>query len=137
MPDFKYYTIHEAHEALRKKQVSAVELTRAYLERIKRVEPTVKAFMTVTEEVALRQAAEADKRLAEGSATPLTGVPAAMKDVLCTAGVRTTCSSRMLEHFLPPYDATVIRKLKAAGMVMVGKTNMDEFAMGSSTENSA
>jgi aspartyl-tRNA(Asn)/glutamyl-tRNA(Gln) amidotransferase subunit A len=137
LADFRYYTIHEAHEALVKKQVSSVELTRDCLARIERVEPAVKAFMTVTGELALSQAAEADKRLAAGQATPLTGIPAAMKDVLVTAGVRTTCSSKMLEHFVPPYDATVIRRLKAAGMVMVGKTNMDEFAMGSSTENSA
>jgi aspartyl-tRNA(Asn)/glutamyl-tRNA(Gln) amidotransferase subunit A len=130
-------TIHEAHQLLKKKQLSSVELTRACLERIRSVESKVEAIVTVTEELALRQAADADKLLASGKATPLAGIPALIKDVICTKGIRTTCSSKMLENFVPPYDATVIEKLNGAGMVMVGKTNMDEFAMGSSTENSA
>jgi aspartyl-tRNA(Asn)/glutamyl-tRNA(Gln) amidotransferase subunit A len=132
-----YYTIQEAGNLLKTRQISSVELTKAYLARIHRVDKDIKALMTVSGEMALVQAEEADKKLAKNKATPLTGVPAIMKDVLCTAGVRTTCSSRMLENFVPPYDATVVKKLKNAGMVMLGKSNMDEFAMGSSTENSA
>lgn len=122
---------------LRRRTISSVELTRAVIDRINAVEERVKTFVTVTPELALEQAAAADRRLAAGDATPLTGVPAIMKDVLSTRGVRTTCSARMLENFVPIYDATAVRKLYEAGMVMVGKSNMDEFAMGSSTENSA
>ena len=129
--------IHETHRLLKEKKISSVELTRQYLDRIKKVEPKVKAFMTITEDVALKQAAAADKVIAAGKAQPLTGIPVAIKDVICTKGVRTTCSSKMLENFVPPYDAMVMEKLHAAGAVMLGKANMDEFAMGSSTENSA
>jgi len=107
------------------------------LDRVSQVEPQVKAFVTVTEELAMTQAKEADKRIATGDAGPLTGIPGLIKDVICTKGIRTTCSSRMLENFVPLYDATVTEKLYAAGMTLVGKANMDEFAMGSSTENSA
>jgi aspartyl-tRNA(Asn)/glutamyl-tRNA(Gln) amidotransferase subunit A len=130
-------TIHAAHKLLKSRQISSVELTRAMLERIQTLDPRIKAFTTVTAELALRQAAQADKKIASGECNTLTGVPAVMKDVLCTRGVHTTCSSKMLENFVPPYTATVIEKLNAQGMVMVGKSNMDEFAMGSSTENSA
>jgi len=130
-------TIHEAHQLLSSRKVSAVELAQAALARIKSVEPKVHALVTITEEMALEQARLADKRIAQGQAGPLTGVPAVIKDNMCTKGVTTTCSSKMLQNFVPPYDATVTVKLLQAGMVMVGKANMDEFAMGSSTENSA
>jgi aspartyl-tRNA(Asn)/glutamyl-tRNA(Gln) amidotransferase subunit A len=130
-------TIHEAHVLLKSKQMSSVELTQATLKRTRALDPKIKALLTVTEDIALIQARAADERIAKGDCGPLTGVPAVMKDVLCTKGVRTTCSSKMLEHFVPPYNATVIEKLYGQGMVLLGKANMDEFAMGSSTENSA
>src|SRR6185436_4384624 len=107
------------------------------LRRIDEVDSRVAAFITVTADRALAAADAADKRLAAGERGPLLGVPLALKDVLSTAGVATTCGSRMLETFVPPYDATVVRRLADAGAVVLGKTNMDEFAMGSSTENSA
>jgi aspartyl-tRNA(Asn)/glutamyl-tRNA(Gln) amidotransferase subunit A len=132
-----HLTIHEAYKLLKSRQLSSVELTKAYLERVQQVEPKVHAFVTVTEKLALEQAERADGQLASGKATPLTGIPALIKDVICTKGVRTTCSSKMLENFVPPYDATVVEKLNEAGAVIIGKSNMDEFAMGSSTENSA
>ncbi|RLC94397.1 MAG: Asp-tRNA(Asn)/Glu-tRNA(Gln) amidotransferase GatCAB subunit A [Chloroflexi bacterium] len=130
-------TIHQAAELLRRREVSSVELTRAVLDRIEKVDSRVRAFVTITEDMALEQAKEADRRISDGTAALLTGIPAAIKDNMCTRGIRTTCSSRMLENFVPPYDATVVERLHAAGMVMVGKTNMDEFAMGSSNEHSA
>jgi aspartyl-tRNA(Asn)/glutamyl-tRNA(Gln) amidotransferase subunit A len=130
-------TIREARRLLSTKQLSSVELTKDYLERIRQVEPKVHAFLTVTHELALKQAEEADSLLTAGKDQPLTGIPMVIKDNMCTRGVPTTCSSKMLEGFVPPYDATVVEKLKAAGAVIVGKANMDEFAMGSSTENSA
>jgi aspartyl-tRNA(Asn)/glutamyl-tRNA(Gln) amidotransferase subunit A len=130
-------TIHEASELLRHQEISSLELTQAVLDRIGEVEGKVHAFVTITEDLALQQAEAADQRIQKGEATPLTGIPALIKDVICTKGVRTTCGSRMLENFVPPYDATVMEKLNACGIVMVGKANMDEFAMGSSTEHSA
>jgi aspartyl-tRNA(Asn)/glutamyl-tRNA(Gln) amidotransferase subunit A len=114
-----------------------VELTKACLERLKEVEPRLKALVTVTDEPALKQAAEADQAIANGNVSPLAGIPALVKDNMCTKGIRTTCSSRILENFVPPYNATVVEKLQKCHAVVIGKTNMDEFAMGSSNENSA
>ncbi|MFC1982813.1 Asp-tRNA(Asn)/Glu-tRNA(Gln) amidotransferase subunit GatA [Chloroflexota bacterium] len=130
-------TVHEAHQLLKSKQLSSVELTGAYLERIRKVEQEVHALVTVTDDLALEQARRADERLAAGDAGHLTGVPVVIKDNMCTKGIRTTCSSKMLENFMPPYNATVVERLNDCGAVIVGKANMDEFAMGSSTENSA
>ena len=136
--DLTSLTIHELREMLRKKEVSSVEAAKAYLKRIEAVEPKVRAFVTVAPEEALKEAAAADARLSKSdNVTPLTGVPVAVKDIFCTKGLRTTCSSKILEKFVPPYDSTVVRKLREAGAVILGKNNMDEFAMGSSTENSA
>jgi len=130
-------TIHDLHDLLRTRQISSEELTHSVLERIESVESLVHAYVTVTAELALEQAREADRRRAAGEDNPFLGVPVALKDVISTKGVRTTCSSRMLEDFVPIYDAHVTERLKSLGAVLVGKTNMDEFAMGSSTENSA
>ncbi len=132
-----HLTIHEAHELLVNRQLSSVELTKAILERIGEIEPKVRALVTITDELALRQAEKADKLLVTGDTNPLTGIPVLIKDNICTKGIRTTCSSRMLENFVPPYDATVVEKLHDCGAVIIGKANMDEFAMGSSTEHSA
>lgn len=127
-------TLLAARDAIASKQISAVELTRAILDRIQRLDPTLKAYNSVDPDLALRQAAEVDAGRRTG---PLAGVPIALKDNLCTSWGTTTCSSKMLANFRAPYDATVVRKLDAAGAVFLGKTNLDEFAMGSSTENSA
>lgn len=130
-------TIHELQDMLAKGQVSAVEVTRAVLDRIEAVEETVNAYITLEPEKALQQAAAADELLKEGSGGPLCGIPISIKDVLCTKGIRTTCGSRILENFVPPYDATTVEKLKKAGGVLIGKVAMDEFAMGSTSENCA
>ncbi len=129
-------TLTEARQRLRAGEISAVELTQAHLERIRALDPQVRAYLTVTEERALAAAEEADRRLATGDNAPLLGLPLAIKDVLTTEGVVTTAGSRVLEGFVPPYTATAVQRLLEAGAVMLGKTNTDEFAMGSSTENS-
>ncbi len=129
-------TVAELAAGLRAKEFSSVELAKLYLDRIEASQPALNAFISVTREHALAAAADADRALAAGRAGPLTGVPIAHKDIFCTLGVRTTCGSRMLDNFVSPYDATVVTKLKASGTVMLGKTNMDEFAMGSSNETS-
>jgi aspartyl-tRNA(Asn)/glutamyl-tRNA(Gln) amidotransferase subunit A len=121
---------------LKAKEFSAVELARHFLARIAAANPQLNAFLTVTAERALADAARADAARAAGNATPLTGVPIAHKDIFCTDGIRTSCGSRMLDNFVAPYDATVVARLEAAGTVLLGKTNMDEFAMGSSNETS-
>ena len=122
--------------ALQAGEISSVELTNRCLERIRRFDESLNAFITVTGDRALEQAAAADRRIAAGDATALTGIPIAHKDIFCTAGVKTSCGSRMLDNFISPYDATVVERLSRAGAVMLGKTNMDEFAMGSSNETS-
>ncbi len=129
-------TIAELAAGLRDKAFSSEELTRETLARIRQHNEATNSFITVSDELALAQAREADRKLAAGEAGPLTGIPIAQKDIFCTDGVLTTCGSRMLENFIAPYDATVIRRFGQAGAVMVGKTNMDEFAMGSSNETS-
>ncbi len=130
-------TAHEAQAGLRAREFSAVELTESVLARVDAVEDRVNAYITRTDEVAREQAREADARFAAGTATPLTGIPFAVKDLIVTKGVRTTAGSRMLADFVPPYDSHVYEQLTRAGAVMVGKANMDEYAMGSSTEHSA
>jgi aspartyl-tRNA(Asn)/glutamyl-tRNA(Gln) amidotransferase subunit A len=130
-------TIHELKQKLVRREISSLEVTQAVIGRIQRTEDQLHAYVTLTAEEALEQAKRADKALSRGTiVSDLVGIPLAIKDILCTRGVRTTCGSGILAHYIPPYDATVIRKLREIGAVLLGKTNMDEFAMGSSTENS-
>ena len=137
MAKLNWLSIKEAHSQLTSRQISSVELTQACLDRIEAVEDRVQSFLTLTPETALAQAEAADRMLAAGEGGPLTGVPVQIKDVMCTEGVPTTCASRMLENFVPVYNATAVEQLLGQGAVMLGKGNMDEFAMGSSCENSA
>ena len=129
-------TLVELSAALERKKISSVELARLYLERIRKLNGKLNAFISIDEDVTLAGARAADERRAKGEAGPLTGIPIAHKDILCTRELRTTCGSRMLENYRSPYDAHVIEQLSRAGAVLLGKCNMDEFAMGSSSENS-
>ncbi|WP_414041142.1 Asp-tRNA(Asn)/Glu-tRNA(Gln) amidotransferase subunit GatA [Acidithiobacillus sp. M4-SHS-6] len=134
--DLHDLSLHQLREGLHKKDFSALELTQTLLQRIHALNPQLNAFITVAEAAALESAARADARLAKGERGPLLGLPMAHKDIFCTADLPTTCGSKMLENFIAPYSATVVERLAAAGMVMLGKLNMDEFAMGSSNETS-
>lgn len=143
MTELTELTLGEAVDQLRKGEISSLDLTQAFLQRIETIDPQIHAFITLTPEAALRQAKAADSRLVawrqdrSQPLPPLLGLPIAIKDVLCLSGVRCTCGSKILENFVPPFDATAVKRLKEAGIVILGKTNTDEFAMGSSTENSA
>ena len=135
--DLKNLTIENARYLLDSRQVSSLELTESYLERIDNTESDINSFVTVSKDTAINDAKNADTLISSGNQKLLTGIPLQLKDNLCTRGIRTTCSSKMLENFIPPYDAFVTEKLKNQGAVLLGKGNLDEFAMGSSTENSA
>ena len=130
-------TIHELSKKLKDSETTSEEITELYLKRIKEHDKEIGAYITVDREYALKQAQKADEMIAKGKASHLTGVPIAVKDLLCTKGVRTTCGSKILGDFVPEYDATIISLLKDQGAVIIGKTNLDEFAMGSSNENSS
>jgi aspartyl-tRNA(Asn)/glutamyl-tRNA(Gln) amidotransferase subunit A len=129
--------ITDASKLLSQRKISSVELTTAFLNRIDELDDQIGAFITIDSDGALEQARMADDRIAQGQIKPLTGIPVALKDLLCTRGIKTTCASRILENFVPEYDGTVVSRLKDSGAVIIGKTNLDEFAMGSSTENSS
>ena len=137
MTDLNWLTIREAHRLLSRREISSVELTRACLERIESVEDRVGAFLAITPDLAMEQAEKADRSLSSNGGGPLTGIPVQVKDVMCTRGIPTTCGSRMLEDYVPVYDSTAVARLLDRGAVVLGKGNMDEFAMGSSCENSA
>ncbi len=130
-----YLTAHEIHDLLIKREVSAVEVAESVFQQIDKVEDVIHSYITLTRERALATAAAVDKKISAGEEiSPLAGIPVAVKDNMCTKGVLTTCGSMILSNFIPPYDATVVQKLRKQDAVIVGKANMDEFAMGSSTE---
>ena len=129
-------TVAELSKSLRSREVSSVELTRAYLERIASKNGKLNTYITICDELAIKQASKADLLMASGNQSPMLGIPVAHKDIFCTKNIQTTCGSKMLENFVSPYDATIVSKLNKAGAVTLGKTNMDEFAMGSSNETS-
>ena len=137
MTELTSLTIGRALELLRSREISALELAQAHLERIEAQDPAIGAYLTVTADLARRQARQADEARAAGDDRPLLGIPIALKDVLSTRGIETTCGSKILKGYRPIFDATAVSRLYDAGAVMLGKLNMDEFAMGSSTENSA
>ncbi|MBF0291113.1 MAG: Asp-tRNA(Asn)/Glu-tRNA(Gln) amidotransferase subunit GatA, partial [Nitrospinae bacterium] len=136
MSDICSRTLHELSALMDKGEVTSEQATQSYLDRIGKTDTKLNSYVTVNAQGAIEQAREADKRRSRGEKGPLLGIPVSIKDVMATKGLRTTCSSKMLENFVPPYDAFVVKRLKDAGAVILGKTNMDEFAMGSSTENS-
>lgn len=136
MTSLHHLTLKELSLGLKNKKFSSVELTQHYLDRIKRLDKTYNSFITITEEQALAKAKQCDALIQQGNTTPLTGLPIAQKDIFCTKGVKTSCGSKMLDNFIAPYNATMVSQVEEAGMVMLGKTNMDEFAMGSSNETS-
>ena len=130
------HTLAELSRLLADKKISSVELTQHYLDRCRQFNDQLNCFITITDEIAMEHARRADKKIRDKTAGPLTGIPIAHKDIFCTNGVKTSCGSKMLDNFIAPYDATVVHKLRESGIVMLGKTNMDEFAMGSSNETS-
>lgn len=136
MTELHHQTLAELSSGLRARRFSSVELVQHFLTRIERLNPALNAFVTVTAEQALSAAGKADQQLAAGQGSALTGLPIVHKDIFCTDGVLTTCGSRMLSNFVAPYDATVVERLSQAGVITLGKANMDEFAMGSSNETS-
>ena len=137
MPPLNQLTAHELHQRLKSREITSVELTESVFDRINNVDDSVKGYITLTQDMALEQAAIADKAFDQGDQTsPLTGIPIAHKDLFCTAGIKTSCASKMLDNFIAPYNATVVEQLREAGAISLGKTNMDEFAMGSSNETS-
>ncbi len=135
--DITKYKIHELRSLLDNKKISAPELAGEYLDRIEKYDPSINSYITVTKETAVNDAEKAQKIIESGNAPALCGIPVSVKDNICTEGIKTTCSSKILENFIPPYNATVIEKLREQNIVLLGKTSLDEFAMGGSTQTSA
>lgn len=135
--EYHELTIADAKKMLLERKITSVELTSKLLDRIELYDNEIASFITVDRDLALEQAKASDKKILSGETGALTGIPIALKDLLCTKGMKTTCGSQILDNFVPQYDGTVVKKIKEAGAVIIGKTNLDEFAMGSSTENSS